>query len=68
VGGGHAYVTYLKEKEDDWYVLDWCYWYNPRGTLWKNANKYYSDSDGKKGFGIWGSWNSKYMFGDLPKQ
>jgi len=67
VGGGHAYVTYLKEKDDKWYVLDWCYWYNASGTLWKNAKKYYSDSDGKKGFGIWGSWNAKYIYGDLPK-
>ena len=68
MGGGHAYVTYLKEKDDEWYVLDWCYWYNPNGVKWKNAHKYYSDSDGKKGFNIWSSLNPEDIFGDLPKE
>jgi len=61
-GGGHAYVTYLKEDDNQWYVFDWCYW--PTESVdfkkkWKNAEKY---------FGIWGSWNQKYVFGDLPKE
>ncbi len=61
-GGGHAYVTYLREKDDTWYVMDWCYWYKESkdfGKPWKKAKKY---------FGIWGSWNKKYVFGDLPKE
>jgi len=52
-GGGHAYVTYLKEKDNKWYVMDWCYWYNSNGKLWKEAEKY---------FGIWFSFNNKYAF------
>lgn len=67
-GGNHCYVTYLKESDNEWYVLDWCYWYYPMGTKWKLAEKYYADSDGKEGFGIWGSFNQRYSFGDLPKQ
>jgi len=61
LGGGHAWVTYLSEKDNKWYVLDWCYWYNESKGLikeWKDAEKYFS---------IWGSWNKKYMFGELPK-
>lgn len=65
---GHAYITYLKEKDNEWYVLDWCYWHNPNGTLWKNAHKYYTDSDGQKGFSIWGSLNPDFIYGDLPKE
>ena len=70
-GGGHAYVTYLREADDEWYVLDWCYWAIESknfGLPWKQAEKYYSDTDGKKGFGIWFSFNTKYIFGDLPKE
>ena len=52
-GGNHAYITYLKESDNRWYVLDWCYWYNPKGTLWSEAKKY---------FGIWWSFNNKYGF------
>lgn len=52
-GAGHAYVTYLRELDNNWYVLDWCYW--PRESInfkkkWKNAQKY---------FGIWWSLDSE---------
>jgi len=56
-GGGHAYVTYLKEEDTKWYVLDWCYW--PEASKnwlpWSEASNY---------FGIWFSWNTKYVFTD----
>ena len=52
---GHAYVTYLREEDNEWYVLDWCYW--PSDSLqwlkWKDAEKY---------FGIWFSFNKKNIF------
>ena len=60
-GGGHAYVTYLREEDNTWYILDWCYWYDESkgfGRNWKDAEKY---------FGIWGSWNTKYMYGEKPE-
>jgi len=27
IGGGHAYVTYLRDEDGVEVVLDWCYWY-----------------------------------------
>ena len=52
-GGGHAYVTYLRESDNKWIVLDWCYWYDSKGILWTTAKNY---------FGIWFSFNNKYAF------
>ena len=55
-GGGHAYVTYLKEEDNTWYVMDWCYYGDESfsfGMTWKDAKKY---------FGIWFSFNKKYAF------
>jgi len=59
--GGHAWTTYLREKDNQWYVLDSTYWYAESRNFnkkWKTAEKYLD---------IWGSWNAKYVFGDLPK-
>jgi len=59
-GGGHAYVTYCRETDNEWVVLDWCYWYDktPIATrvLHKNQRDYY---------GIWFSWNERYAFGEM---
>lgn len=52
LGGGHAYVTYLRESNNKWYILDWCYWYDESINYkreWHEAKKY---------FGVWFSWNS----------
>lgn len=56
-GGGHAYVTYLREQDNAWYILDWCYWPNESigfKKTWKSAEKYFSP--------VWFSWNRKYGF------
>jgi len=55
-GGGHCYVTYLREKDNVWYMMDWCYWYYSSKDFkktWQDAKNY---------FGIWFSWNTKYIF------
>jgi len=57
-GGGHAYITYLRESDNEWYILDWCYWYNESVNFKKTWNK------AKKYFGIWFSWNKKYSFNE----
>ena len=47
-GGYHAYITYLREKDGEWYVLDWCYWPNESQGFkmkWKDAEKKYFDID-----------------------
>lgn len=57
--GGHAYVTYLREFDNKWYVLDWCYEYKESVNFkktWKKAKKYFS---------IWFSWNLKYIYKNI---
>lgn len=59
---GHSFCTYLRESDNTWYVLDWCV--NPNsctnfGTKWKDAEEYLN---------IWFSFNTKFIFGDLPKE
>ena len=54
--GGHAYTTYLREMNNEWYVLDWCYWYKESRYFkksWKTAKKY---------FGIWFSWTKENIY------
>ena len=29
-GGGHAYITYCRETDNEWVVLDWCYYYTSK--------------------------------------
>lgn len=53
---GHAYVTYLAEKDNQWYILDWCYWPTESKGLQLRW------SDGKKYFGIWFSWNQDFVW------
>ncbi len=59
-GGGHAYVTYCRETDNQFVVLDWCYWPNTKPIserpLHKEEQNYY---------GIWFSWNQKYAFGRM---
>ena len=52
-GGGHCWVTYLREVDNKWIILDWCYWYTKNGVEWKTAEKYYD---------IWFSWNYDFVF------
>lgn len=57
---GHCYVTYLREEDNQWYVLDWCYWYKES----KDFKRPWSDAEGKY-FDIWFSWNAKYVYGSV---
>ncbi len=57
---GHAYVTYCRETDNEWVILDWCYWYDNSEVkdriLHKDQQDYYD---------IWFSWNRKYAFGKM---
>jgi hypothetical protein len=59
-GGGHCYVTYCRETDNQFVCLDWCYWYEDAPVasrvLHKDQRDYYS---------IWFSWNRKYAFGKM---
>lgn len=54
-GGGHCWCTYLRESDNKWIILDWCYWYDTKGAIYKDAEKYYN---------IWFSFNTKYIYLD----
>lgn len=65
-GGGHCYVTYCRETDDKFVVLDWCYWpkKNPIAErLTHEEERNYSDKDSN--FYIWFSWNAKACYGRM---
>jgi hypothetical protein len=54
---GHAYVTYLRESDNKWYLLDWCYWPDESKDFkltWKQAEGKYFD--------IWFSFSQKHIY------
>jgi len=59
-GGNHAYLTYCRETDNEFVVLDWCYWYNSKAIADRLLHKDESDY-----YGIWFSWNQKYSFGAM---
>ena len=54
---GHAYVIYLAD-DDQWYVLDWCYWYNESVKSFKKV----PHNDMKKYKDIWWTFNNEYSW------
>ena len=65
-GGGHCYATYCRETDNQWVILDWCYWANL--TPIKDRKKHSDEqnySDKSRNFYIWFSWNQKYCFGNM---
>ena len=59
-GGGHAYVTYCRETDNQFVVLDWCYWYSSKEIKDRPLHK-----DELNYYGIWFSWNLMYAFGKM---
>ena len=59
-GGGHAYVTYCRETDNQFVVLDWCYWYKHLDIKDRKLH-----SEERDYYGIWFSWNQKYSFGNM---
>lgn len=59
--GGHAYCIYLKEKDNQWYVLDPVYYYSfsreayKKGVPHKMIPRYYPEENP-----IWFTFNDKY--------
>jgi hypothetical protein len=35
VGGNHCYLTYCAEIDNEFRILDWCYWPDPEVEVWK---------------------------------
>ena len=59
-GGGHCYVTYCREMDNQFVVLDWCYWYNDKPVSERPLHR-----DERKYYAIWFSWNQRYAFGRM---
>ena len=59
-GGGHSYLTYCRETDNQFVTLDWCYWQNLKEM--KNRKLHSEERDY---YGIWFSWNQKYAFGKM---
>jgi hypothetical protein len=60
--GGHAYVSYLRESDNQWVIIDWCY-LEDSGTSIENKilqkdNPYYKE--------IWFSFNNQFSWADKP--
>lgn len=60
--GGHGYLTYLREFDNQWVVVDWCYLEDsntpvPEKTLHKN-NTFYK--------AVWFSFNNLFSWAEQP--
>ena len=55
---GHCYVTYCRESDNEFVVLDWCYLYNNKPVSERLLHK-----DERSYYGIWFSWNKSFAFG-----
>jgi len=66
LGGGHAYVTYCRETDNQWVCLDWCYWSSRKSVserkLHKDEQNY---SDPERNFYVWFSWTNEKVFGRM---
>lgn len=58
--GGHGYVSYLRESDNQWVVIDWCYFEDSSKEISKKIiqkdNPYYKN--------IWFSFNNEYSWAD----
>lgn len=62
-GGGHAYCVYCRETDNEWVVLDWCYWPNDLPVHQRKTHKQernYFDSE--RNFYVWFSWDLKNIY------
>ena len=59
-GGGHCYVTYCCEKNNEFVVLDWCYQYDETPIANRPPHNNMQDY-----YDIWFSWNERYAFGKM---
>lgn len=65
-GGGHAYVTYCRETDNQFVVLDWCYWKNTLPIKDRKLHSQEQNYDNEaQNYYIWFSWNLKYVFGKM---
>jgi hypothetical protein len=60
--GGHGYVSYLRESDNQWVVIDWCYLEDSNIPVAEKSlhkdNQYYKD--------VWFSFNNEYSWSRQP--
>lgn len=56
--GGHGWCTYLRESDNKWIILDWCYYPDKSPIHLKSTLKM-----NKNYLKIWFSWNDKWTWG-----
>lgn len=62
-GGGHAYVTYCRETDNEWVVCDWCYWPNSKPMSQRPTHKEERNyMDAERNFYVWFSWDAKNIY------
>lgn len=59
-GGYHMYVTYCRETDNQFVVLDWCYWYNSAPVKDRPMHK-----DERNYYKISFSFNRDYAYGEM---
>lgn len=65
-GGGHCYVTYCRETDNKFIVLDWCYWANKKPISERPTHEEERNyNDKEKNFYCWFSWNERLSFGKM---
>lgn len=62
-GGGHAYCVYCRETDNEWVVLDWCYWPNDLPIKDRPTHKQERNyMDSSKNYYVWFSWDLKNIY------
>jgi hypothetical protein len=60
---GHAYCVYCRETDNEWVVLDWCYWYNTLPVAERPTHKQMRNYfDVERNFYVWFSWDLKNIY------
>jgi hypothetical protein len=58
--GGHGYVSYLRESDNQWIILDWCYLEDSQVPM--NLKPLHKDNPYYKE--VWFSFNNQYSWSD----
>jgi len=58
--GGHGYVSYLRESDNQWVILDWCYLEDSKVPM--NLKPLHKDNSYYKE--VWFSFNNQYSWSD----
>jgi predicted transglutaminase-like cysteine proteinase len=60
--GGHGYVSYLRESDNQWVILDWCYLQDSQIPI--SQKQLHKDNVFYKQ--VWFSFNNEYSWSDQP--